>query len=55
MFIEGRHGVKTPFSVHVDVATKLIIDYAMTDKTYDEVQQEFEFINGQHGFVKSTS
>ena len=36
MFIEGCHGVKTPFYVHVDVATKLIMGYAMTDKTYAE-------------------
>ena len=35
MFIEGRNGVKTPFHVHVDVATKLIIGYAMKDKIYE--------------------
>ena len=27
-FIEGRHEVKTPFYLHVDVATKLIMGYA---------------------------
>ena len=33
MFIEGRNDAKTPFYVHVDVATILIIGYAMRDKT----------------------
>ena len=34
MFIEGRNEVKTPFYLHVDVATKLIMGCAMRDKTY---------------------
>lgn len=32
IFIEGRRGVTRPFYVHVDVATKLIIGFAMTDE-----------------------
>ena len=42
--IEGRHGLKTPFYVHVDVATKLIMGYAMKDKTYVEALRAVEFI-----------
>ena len=37
MFIEGRNESKTPFYVHVDVATKLIMGYAMKDETYGEM------------------
>ena len=48
MFIEGRHDVKTPFYVHVDVATKLIIGYAMRDKTYGEMLRAIEYIGEQH-------
>ena len=33
MFIEGRNDAKAPFYVHVDVATTLIMGYAMRDKT----------------------
>ena len=40
MFIEGRNEVKTPFYLNVDVATKLIMGYAMMDKTYGEVVRE---------------
>ena len=50
MFIEGRHGVKTPFYVHVDVATKLIMGYAMKDKTYAEALRAVEFIREQHDY-----
>ena len=32
MFIEGRNEVKTPFYLQADVATKLIMGYAMKDK-----------------------
>ena len=42
MSIEGRNGVKTPFYVHVDVATKLIIGYSMKDKTYGEALRAVE-------------
>ena len=42
MFIEGRHDVKTPFYVHVDVATKLIIGYALKNKTYRRSAQADE-------------
>ena len=48
MFIEGRHGAKTPFYVHVDVATKLIIGSAMKDKTYGELQHALESVVHQH-------
>ena len=44
MFIEGRHDVKTPFYVHIDVVTKLIIGYALMNKTYGEVKRAIEFI-----------
>ena len=37
MFIEGRSDLKTPFYVHVDVATKLVMGYPMKDKTYGEM------------------
>ena len=33
--IEGRNGVKTPFYVHVHVATKLIIGYATVYERHD--------------------
>ena len=52
MFIEGRHDVKTPFYVHVDVATKLIIGYALKNKTYGEVKRAIEFIDDQHKLMK---
>ena len=52
MFIEGRRGVKTPFYVHVDVATKLIMGYAMKDKTYAEALRAVEFIMEQHGLLE---
>ena len=52
MFIEGRHGVKIPFYVHVDVATKLIMGYAMKDKTYAEALRAVEFIREQHDLLE---
>ena len=52
MFIESRNDVKTPFYVHVDVATKLIIGYAMKDKTYGEVLRAIEYVDEQHGLVR---
>ena len=52
MFIEGRHDVKTPFYVHVDIATKLIIGYALKNKTYGEVKRAIEFIDDQHKLMK---
>ncbi len=48
MFIEGRNDTKTPFYVHVDVATKLIIGHALKDKTYGSVLHAIEFIDDQH-------
>ena len=51
MFIEGRHEVKTPFYLHVDVATKLIMGYAMKDKTYGEVVRAIEHVGEQHGLL----
>ena len=48
MFIEGRHEVKTPFYVHVDVATKLIIGYPLKNKTYGEVYRAIEYVDDQH-------
>ena len=44
--------MKTPFYVHVDVATKLIIGYAMRDKIYGEALRAVEFISEQHGLMK---
>ena len=38
--------------MHVDVATKLIIGYAMKDQTYGEALRAVEFIIEQHGLVK---
>ena len=52
MFIEGRNGVKTPFYVLVDVATKLIMGYAMTGKTYAEALRDVEFIKEQHNLLE---
>ena len=52
MFIEGRNEVKTPFYVHVDVATKLIIGYPLKDKTYGEVLKAIESISDQHKLAK---
>ena len=51
MFIEGRNDLKTPFYVHVDVATKLIIGYALKDKTYGEVLRGIEYVDEQHELV----
>ena len=51
MFIEGRHEVKTPFYLHVDVATKLIMGCAMKDKTYGEVVRAIEHVGEQHGLL----
>ena len=48
MFIEGRHDIKTPFYIHVDVATKLIIGYSLKNKTYGEVYRAIEYIDDQH-------
>ena len=48
MFIEGRNDTKTPFYVHVDVATKLIIGHALKDKTYGSVLHAIEFVDDQH-------
>ena len=48
MFIEGRHEVKTPFYLHVYVATKLIMGYAMKGKTYGEVVRAIEHVGEQH-------
>ena len=52
MFIEGRNEVKTPFYVHVDVATKLIIGYPLRDKTYGEVLKAIESVSVQHKLAK---
>ena len=52
MFIEGRNDAKTPFYVHVGVATKLIIGYALKDKTYGEVLHAIEYIDEQHKLAK---
>lgn len=48
MFIEGRHDYKTPFYVHVDVYSKLIIGLSLRDKSYNEVQKAIEFVRDQH-------
>ena len=48
----GENDVKTPFYVHVDVATKLIIGYALKDKTYGEVLHAIEYIDEQHKLAK---
>ena len=48
MFIEGRSDAKTPFYVHVDVATKLIMGYAMRDKTYGEMLRAIEHVGEQY-------
>ena len=40
--------MKTPFYLHVDVATKLIMGYAMMDKTYGEVVRAIEHLGEQH-------
>ena len=45
MFIEGRQDIKTPFFVHVDVATRLIIGNSLKNKTYDEVYRAIEYID----------
>ena len=44
--------MKKPFYVHVDVATKSIIGYAMKGKTYGEALRAVEFISEQHGLMK---
>ena len=51
MFVEGRHDVKIPFYIHVDVATKLIIGYPLKNKTYGEVYRAIEFIDDQHKMI----
>ena len=48
MFIVGRNDVKTPFYVHVDVATRLIIGQTLRDKTYGSVLHAIEFVDDQH-------
>ena len=48
MFIEGRHDVKTPMYIHVDVATKLIIGYSLKSKTYGDVHRAIEYVEEQH-------
>ena len=48
MFIEGRHDTKTPFYIHVEVATKLIIGYSLKNKIYGEVYRAIEYIYDQH-------
>ena len=48
MFVEGRNDIKVPFYIHVDVATKMIIGYAMKNKTYGEVKKAIEFVDDQH-------
>ena len=50
--IEGRNDIKTPSYVHVDVVTKLIIGYALKDKTYGEVLHAIEYIDEQHKLAK---
>ena len=52
MFIEGRNEVKTPFYVHVDVATKLIIGHPLKDKTYGEVLKAIQSISDQHKLAR---
>ena len=44
--------MKTPFYVHVDVATELIMGYAMKDKTYAEALRAVEFIREQHDLME---
>ena len=51
MFIEGRNDVKTPFYVHVDEGTKLIMGYAMRDKTYGEMVGAIERVGEQYGLL----
>ena len=52
MFVEGRHDVKIPFYIHVDVASKLIMGYVLKNKTYGEIQKAIDFIESQHQLVK---
>ena len=52
MFVEGRHDVKTPFYIHVDVATKCIIGYALRNKTYGEVSKAIDYVDDQHKLSK---
>ena len=52
MFIEGRHEVKTPFYVLVDVASKFVIGYAMEDTTYGETLRAIEYIGEQHVLMR---
>ena len=51
MFIERRNDAKTPLYVHVDVATKLIMGYAMLDKTYGEMVRAIEHVGEQYGLL----
>ena len=51
MFIEGRHDVKTPMYIHVDVATKLIIGYSLKNKTYGEVHRAIEYVGELHKLI----
>ena len=51
MVIEGRNDAKTPFYMHVDVATKLIMGYAMRDKTNGEMVRAIEHVGEQHGLL----
>ena len=48
MFIEGKSDFRTPFYIHVDVATKLIIGYPLKNKTYGEVLRAIEHVDEQH-------
>ena len=50
MFVEGRNDIKVPFYIHVDVATKMIIGYAMKNKTYGEVKKAIEFVDDRQTY-----
>ena len=43
--------MKTPFYVHVDVATKLVMGYPMKDKTYREMVRATEYVGEQYGLL----
>ena len=47
MIIEGRHDLKTPTHIHVDVATKLIIGHSLKNKTYGEVYRAIKHVDEQ--------
>ena len=51
MLIEGRNDAKTPFYVHLYVGTKLIMGYAMRDKTYGEMVRAIEHVGKQYGLL----